>query len=153
MLHQIRRLAAVLMAAAFVAAAAAAPASAATFPYDGDYARQDGCRADQQVIYHTLIKDNSGTAVGYVDLMYSVYCHTAWAHVHGTHVVVNQTWVPHGHIHRNYDDKVESCTAGEGTQDCWTPMLYDKGMTSFARGVIDPNGATGDIYAANTPSY
>lgn len=151
--HLIRRLAGVLGTALVLTAGATIPASAATFPLDGDHARDDGCRADQKVIYHTLINDDAGTAVGYVDLMYSVYCHTAWAHVHGTHVVVNQTWVPHGYIHRNYDDKVYQCTAGEGTQDCWTPMVYDKGMTSYAKGVIDPNGATGALYSARTPSY
>jgi hypothetical protein len=148
-----RRLAGVLGAAAVMTVALASPAPAAVFPHDGHRAADDGCRADQKVIYHVLIKDTAGTAVGYVDLMYSVYCHTAWAHVHGVRTVVNQTWVPHGLIHRNYDGVQYSCTTPEGAQDCWTPMVYDKGMTSYARGTIDPNGATNTQYTQRTPNY
>ena len=130
----------------------ATSAQAASFPHDGHHPRDDGCRADQQVIYHTLIK-NGSTAVGYIDLMYSVHCHSAWAHVHGTRVVQNQTWVPHGYIHRNYDGKEYQCTTGEGEQDCYTPMVYDLNMTSYAKGIIDPNGATNTEFTARTPSY
>ncbi|WP_458535146.1 DUF2690 domain-containing protein [Oryzihumus sp.] len=61
--------------------------------------------------------------------MYSVNCHTAWAHVHSSTTQVNQTWVTHGTIHRNYDDKEYGCTGTEGSNDCYTPMVYDKGMT------------------------
>jgi hypothetical protein len=152
MKRSIRRAAAVGMTVAALGVGTAASAAAANFPHDGHRAYEDGCRADQQVIYHTLIK-NGSTSVGYVDLVYSVACHTAWAHVHGTRVVSNQTWVPHGLIHRNYDGKQFGCTAGEGTQDCYTAMVYDKGMTSYAKGTIDPNGATNAQYSARTPNY
>ena len=131
----------------------ATTAQAANFPHDGHHARDDGCRADQQVIYHTLIPGPNGTNSGYIDLMYSVYCHSAWAHVHGTRVVTNQTWVPHGYIHRNYDGKQYECTTPEGAQDCYTPMVYDLNMTSYAKGIIDPNGATNTQYSARTPNY
>ncbi|WP_460460365.1 DUF2690 domain-containing protein [Angustibacter peucedani] len=147
-----RRAAAVVMAAAAIGVGTASSASATHYAIDGDRAADHGCRADQQVIYHTLIK-NGSTAVGYVDLMYSVKCHGAWAHVHGTRVVSNQTWVPHGLIHRNNDGVQYGCTAGEGTQDCWTPMVYDKGLSAYAQGTIDPNGATNTQYTARTPSY
>jgi hypothetical protein len=142
-----------LAAAVVVATGFATSAQAATFPHDGNRAYEDGCRADQQVIFHKLINNDAGNAVGYVDLMYSVNCHTAWAHVHSSITQVNQTWVTHGTIHRNYDDKEYRCTGTEGSNDCYTPMVYDKGMTSYAVGAVDPNGATGAYYQAKTASY
>lgn len=152
MLRTIARAAGALVAALVLTTNAAAAAQAATFPHDGNRAYEDGCRADQQTIYHRTIY-NGSTAIGYVDLMYSVYCHTAWTHVHSIYTVTNQTWVTHGTIHRNYDGKEYYCTGAEGSQDCWTPMVYDKGMTSYAKGGIDPNGATNAYYSATTPSY
>ncbi|MFC6007998.1 DUF2690 domain-containing protein [Angustibacter luteus] len=140
------------MLALTAATGLATSAQAANFPHDGNFAREDGCRADQQVIYHTVIYQGS-TAVGYIDLMYSVHCHSAWGHVHGTRTVQNQTWVPHGYIHRNYDGKQYQCTTAEGAQDCYTPMVYDLNMTSYAKGIIDPNGAAGTEFTARTPSY
>jgi Protein of unknown function (DUF2690) len=142
----------VLGAAAVLAFSYTTSAQAATFPHDGHQAYQDGCRADQQTIYHRTIMAGS-TAIGYVDLMYSVNCHTAWAHVHSIYTVVNQTWVTHGTIRRINDGTSYRCTGDEGSQDCYTPMVYDKGMMSYATGEIDPNGATGADYSNQTPSY
>jgi hypothetical protein len=132
----------------------AAPAGAATqSTIDGKTPSSQGCTADQRVIYHTLIM-NGSTAEGYVDIIGSTYCHAAWGHVHGVHVVSNQTWVPAGHVHRNSDGKNSpTCTAGEGKQDCYTTMLWDLNVTSYAYGQIDPNGATGALYSARTPNY
>ena len=141
------------VAAILMVAGSTAAAQAATFPHDGHRAYEDGCRADQQVIFHKLIKDEYGNAVGYVDLMYSVYCHSAWAHVHSVRTQVNQTWVTHGRIHRNYDGKEYGCSGVEGGNDCYTPMVYDKGMTSYAWGEVDPNGCCGQPYDARTDSY
>ncbi len=155
-----RRVAGGLLAAAALVTATTAvgagPASATTISQstiDGKHPRDMGCRADQKVIYHVLIK-HSGTTYGYVDLMASTYCHAVWAHVHGVTPVSNQTYVPHGHVHRNSDGKNSpTCTAGEGEQDCYTTMLWDKNVTSYAYGEIDPNGAIGQPYSATTPSY
>jgi hypothetical protein len=149
----------ILAGGALVASAAvmgAGPAAAVTptqSTIDGKHPSDMGCRADQKVIYHTLIM-NGSTTVGYVDLMASTYCHAVWAHIHGTHVVSNQTWVPQGHVHRNSDGKNSpTCFGGEGTQDCYTTMLWDKGVTSYAYGAIDPNGCCGALYYNRTPNY
>jgi hypothetical protein len=86
--------------------------------------------------------------------MASTYCHAVWAHIHGVRVVVNQTWVPQGHVHRLSDGQNSpTCYAAEGTQDCYTTMLWDKDVQSYAYGAIDPNGATGAYYSAKTPAY
>jgi Protein of unknown function (DUF2690) len=151
-LRRLGRAATVLGTSAGLAVAFTTSAQATTFPHDGHQAYQDGCRADQETIYHRTITAGS-TAIGYVDLMYSVNCHTAWAHVHSIYTVVNQTWVTHGTIHRVNDDQKYSCTGAEGSQDCYTPMVYDKGMASYASGEIDPNGAQNTNYSNQTPSY
>jgi hypothetical protein len=67
--------------------------------------------------------------------------------------VVNQTWVTHGTIRRVNDGTAYGCTGDEGSQDCYTPMVYDKGMLSNASGLIDPHGALNPKYANQTPSY
>ena len=152
----IRSAAAVVAAAATLGLAFAAPASAATInqgTVDGAHPADLGCRADQTVIYHTIIR-GAGIDQGYVDLMASTHCHAIWAHVHGVRVVSNQTYVPQGYVHRNSDGtNSHLCFAAEGTQDCYTTMLWDKGVTSYAVGIIDPNGATGTQYSNTTPSY
>ena len=141
-------------AALLMAAGSTASAQAATYQLDGKRAYEAGCRADQQVIYHRLLKSKAtGEVYGYVDLVYSVHCHTAWAHVHSTRTVVNQTWVTHGKITRNNDGVHYGCTGKEGSNDCYTAMVYDKGMTAFAYGAVDPNGASGDVFENHTPSY
>lgn len=152
----VRTAAAAMAAAATVGLALATPASAATISQgtvDGAHPADLGCRADQTVIYHTVI-NGAGIQQGYVDLMASTHCHAIWAHVHGVRVVQNQTYVPQGYVHRNSDGKNSPyCFAGEGTQDCYTTMLWDRGVTSYAVGIVDPNGATGTEYRAQTPSY
>ncbi|MBT9256992.1 YjfA family protein [Phycicoccus sp. MAQZ13P-2] len=150
------RLAAAALLAVGTAVGAAAPAFAAIGPGDvnGKHPRDVGCRADQQVIYHTIIRDGSGNARGYVDLMYSVHCHAAWAHVHGVKPVANQTYVPQGYVARSDGRHSPTCYTPEGGQDCYTTMLWDKDpLKARARGIIDPNGATNTVYAAWTPWY
>lgn len=133
----------------------AAPSAFAISPGDvnGKHPRDVGCRADQKVIYHKLIK-GGGTTYGYVDLMYSVHCHAAWAHVHGVKKVWNQTYVPQGFVRRSDGKQSPTCYAKEGTQDCYTTMLWDKDpFWAHAKGIIDPNGATNTWYSAWTGKY
>ena len=153
-LHRVRTAGLGVAALAAAGLLVAGPANAATqSSIDGKTPASQGCTADQKVIYHTLI-NNGSTAEGYVDLISSTTCHAVWAHVHGVHVVSNQTWVPAGHVHRNSDGKNSpTCSGGEGSQDCYTTMLWDKDVTSYAYGSIDPNGATGAIYTAKTSNF
>jgi hypothetical protein len=143
MLRGIGRAAGSLGAALVVATAFAGAALGANFPYDGDRAYQDGCRADQEVIYHKYIRDNAGNIYGYVDLMYSPSCITVWAHAHADFPGQGDTI--EGHVIRNYDDKQYHCYGAIGDSDCWTAMVYDKNMTSYVVGVV--HDSTGDFRA------
>ena len=148
-----KRIAAVIAAATLAMLGGITPAGAATYsPMDGHYAYEYGCRADQQVIYHKVLYNGSGTALGYVDLMYSVNCHTAWAHAHSVKAT-SETWALYAYIHRNRDDRVEVDLVKNGGQDAYSEMLYDKDMTSYARITIDPNGCCGDEYTTRTSDY
>jgi len=146
------RIGAIVASAAATMFLTAVPAHATNYPIDGDYARQDGCRADQEVIFHKVLNLN-GTAIGYIDLMYSVNCHAAWAHAHSVSPS-SETWALHAEIHRTNDGKVYDQRAVDGTQDAYSPMVYDKDpLSSFAKIIIDPNGCCGVEYSAKTDAY
>lgn len=38
---------------------------------------------------------------------------------------------------RNNDGRTYGCTIHQGRTQCCTPMVYDKGMASFAQGAVD----------------
>ncbi len=140
-----------VIAAGIAAATVLNAAPAYAYAIDGDYAYQDGCRADQQVIYHKVLNLN-GSAIGYVDLMYSVYCHTAWAHAHSVRPSASN-WALHAEIHRASPSQSYDHQAAAGDQDVWSQMVYDKGLSSYAEIIIDPNGCCGVEYTAKTSSY
>jgi hypothetical protein len=147
----IRRLLAILATLVAAALLGAVPAHATNYPIDGDFAYQDGCRADQEVIYHKVLNLN-GSAIGYVDLMYSVNCHAAWAHAHSVQPSSDH-WALHAEIHRTNDGKVYDHQAAAGAQDVWSQMVYDKGLSSYAEIIIDPNGCCGVEYHTQTSAY
>jgi hypothetical protein len=148
-----KRMSALAAAATLTMLGGVTPADAATYsPMDGHYAYEFGCRADQQVIYHKVLYNGGGTALGYIDLMYSVNCHTAWAHAHSVSAT-SETWALYAIIHRNRDDRQEVDLVKNGGHDAYSEMLYDKGMTSYAQIIIDPNGCCGVEYQTKTSSY
>jgi hypothetical protein len=106
------------------------------------------------VVYHKLLKTNAGTTVGYVDLEYSVACHSARAHVHS--IYVSHPGDTHGAgatIHRNSDGTEKRCTVGEGNHDCRTGWVYDKGVTSFAKAWIDMYPISYELVEGRTANY
>lgn len=106
------------------------------------------------VVYHKLLKTDAGKTVGYVDLEYSVACHSARAHVHS--IYVSHPGDTHGagaRIHRNSDGVDKYCTVGEGKQDCRTGWVYDKGVTSFAAGWIDMYPISYELVEGRTANY
>jgi hypothetical protein len=77
---------------------------------------------------------------------YSLACHTAWARL-----TLNFTEGPcgnatagydcqHAYVVRNNDGRTYKCTISQGQSQCYTPMVYDKGMTSYAQAEIDSAG-------------
>ncbi|WP_030526539.1 hypothetical protein [Phycicoccus jejuensis] len=133
--------AAVAVAAAVATVGGAAPAGAAT------------C-SSPTVVYHKVLKTDGGKAVGYVDLEYSVACHSARAHVH--EIYVSHPGATHGAgaaIKRNSDGVTKRCTVQEGKHDCRTGWVYDKGVTSFASAWIDMYPISYELVEGRTKSY
>ena len=132
-----------LVAGGFVGAS---PASAAT--YDGQTAGVgNSCDASA-----TTVKRADISTLGWVELRYSSTCRTTWARVYSYNGY--QPSIAYGAsalIHRNSDGKQYSCSFSYAGQTyCFTPMVNDSGVTSYAWGEID-SGV--QWYHAQTASY
>jgi len=137
---------AAVLTAGLIAGTAGAANAATTISkstIDGKMPAAMGCKADQKTIYHKLIKNGAGTPLGYIDLMASNHCHSVWAHVHST----SKTRDIFAQIVRKNGS---SYAAGAtGTTDLNTQMLWDKGTTSHAIGMIATPNGTFKVQTAN----
>lgn len=129
----------VMLIAGLIGAAAPASAVSCTSP---------------KVVYHTLIK-NRGNTVGYVDLEYSVACHSARAHVHSIYKAhPYDTHGAYGQIYRTTGSTEKHCYVAENKQDCTTGWIYDKDpYKAKAYGSIDMYPVNYDLAKATTPAY
>lgn len=90
----------------------------------------------------TVRQADIGT-LGWIELRYSSVCRTAWARVYSYNgyqpsVAFSST----AKVHRNSDGLQYSCTfTTAGQHSCYTKMVNDSGVTSYAWGEID-NGLT-----------
>ncbi|MEU9475244.1 DUF2690 domain-containing protein [Streptomyces sp. NPDC048191] len=125
------------------------------YTYDGSDPSSTGCASGATTVESATVRNSQGS-VGTIELRYSVACHTAWARM-----TLNQTAgacgnasagydCAHGFVTRNNDGRSYSCTIYQGQTQCYTPMVYDKGMTSFAEGVKDTVWGLAD---ARTAAY
>ncbi|WP_333777711.1 DUF2690 domain-containing protein [Streptomyces sp. IBSBF 3136] len=112
------------------------------YTYDGSDPSSTGCASGATTVESATVR-NSQVTLGTIELRYSLACHTAWARL-----TLNQTQgacgnasagydCAHGSVTRNNDGRTYSCTIHQGETQCYTPMVYDKGMTSFAQAGID----------------
>lgn len=87
-------------------------------------------------------------------MRYSFSCHTAWARLTGGIGDCGDYTAgyacPVGAITRNNDGRDYSCIIKSGEHQCYTAMVYDKGLTSYASALYDT--AAGSGYA-RTVSY
>ncbi|MBZ9640179.1 DUF2690 domain-containing protein [Streptomyces sp. PSKA30] len=120
----------------------AATGGAQAYAYDGSDPSSTGCSADATTVESATVK-NSNMTFGTIELRYSLKCHTAWARL-----TLNYTQYAcgnasagydcaHAYIVRNNDGRKYSCTINKGQTQCYTPMVYDKGLTSYAQAAID----------------
>lgn len=134
--------------------ATASPAHAGNYSYDNvPHTRFAVCKNSERRIYaHYLVRNytTNDYSSASIELWYSTACRTVWAHVKGTTSI--DPYDSEGgvaRITRNNDGKALRCSVESGSS-CYTNMLYDAGMTSFAGG-SDDTGAL--IYSWRTPSY
>lgn len=120
----------------------AATGAAQAYTNDGTSPASTGCADDGTTVASAPMKNAGGTQ-GTIELRYSLKCHTAWARL-----TLNYTQFACGNasagyacaaasVTRNDDGRSYSCTISQGQSQCYTPQVYDKGMTSFAKGYID----------------
>lgn len=129
---------------------------AQAYTNDGNDPSAAGCAGDAKTVESATLK-NSNMTFGTIELRYSLKCHTAWARL-----TLNYTQYAcgnasagedceHAYIVRNNDGRKYSCTITKGQTQCYTPMVYDKGMTSYAAADAD-SSAAGTAYT-RTASY
>lgn len=81
------------------------------------------------------VKDNFGRWIGEVELRYSPTCRTVWARVTNKVSDAGNGW-----DYRNpwgtgfWDCGISKWSSTVNGYSCYTPMLYDAGQTSYARG-------------------
>lgn len=114
--------------------------------YDGQSPYYNNCASSAYTARSAYLKDPSGNVVGIVELRYSPTCRTVWARV--TDYLSNNGYIPgvqgtvDAYVHRNSDGRQESCTSTQvGQTSCYTPMLDDAGVTSYAHGDVDISAA------------
>jgi len=119
----------------------ASPAAAAT--YDNVNPEGSACQNTATTVRSAVPHNNIGDHAGLVELRYSTACRTVWARVTGGKGDRDHA-DPHAKIHRNSDGKtLENTSANRATHCnslrtvCWTSMLNDAGVTSYAWGGID----------------
>ncbi|WP_043663205.1 DUF2690 domain-containing protein [Streptomyces xylophagus] len=86
----------------------------------------------------------------YVELRYSPSCRAAWARIsHAPYVPQDQS-TPWATVHRTSDGKEYTCSVPQGATGCYTKMVNDINVKSFAKGMYD-GGA--QIWQGSTGSY
>jgi hypothetical protein len=136
----------------------AAPAGAqplvtcSNYGCDGWDPSQSGCSASASTpVPARQIYDHANRHLGQIELRYSSTCRTVWARV--TNYISD---AGNGFITRT-DGAQEACGISSwsttmGGYSCYTPMLYDGGVTSFALGE-DYDPYDGIWYTQTTGSY
>ncbi|MER5664741.1 DUF2690 domain-containing protein [Streptomyces mirabilis] len=116
---------------------------AQAYTYDGSDPSSTGCSSGSTTVASATVKASSGATFGTIELRYSTSCHTAWARLtlDYTQSACGNAAAgydcAHAYIVRNDDGRRYSCTINKGETQCYTPMVYDKGMTSYAQAGID----------------
>ncbi|WP_330458199.1 YjfA family protein [Streptomyces sp. NBC_00820] len=131
----------------------AATGVSSAYTYDGSDPSASGCASGASTVESATVK-NSNVTFGTIELRYSLACHTAWARL-----TLNYTQgacgnaaagydCQHAYVVRNNDGRSYGCTIFQGQTQCYTPMVYDKGMTSFAQAQIDSAAGSADTRTA-----
>jgi hypothetical protein len=129
----------------------ATPGASQAAPYDGQNPETSGCASTATTPRSASIYAGS-VKVGIVQLRYSTACRTVWGRTIAYYSTKGLTQVK-----RNSDGAYQSClpftwVASLGGYSCYTPMLNDAGVTSYATGWAWTSGNT-NVGSASTGSY
>ncbi|MEV6115855.1 DUF2690 domain-containing protein [Streptomyces sp. NPDC052109] len=112
------------------------------YTYDGSDPSSSGCAGGATTVETATVR-NGRAMLGTIELRYSTACHTAWARLtlnHRQSACGNASAgyeCAHAYVTRDNDGRSYSCTISQGQTQCYTPMVQDKGMTSFTQAGID----------------
>jgi hypothetical protein len=114
----------------------AGAASAAT--YDGQAPASTSCWNDRRIESSTYLYSGSYQSDAIIDLYYSPSCRTTWARIeHGTIAQPGDNIGGIAQIIRNSDGRTYSCNVTSTSGTCYTAMVNDANVTSYAYGVED----------------
>ena len=129
----------------------AGTAQAAT--YDNVDPTSTSCANTASTVKSASLVASDGTVVGSIELRYSSACRTVWARVNGSGYRQYDSAGPGGEVIRNSDGKTLStihCNSSHSS--CYSNMLNDAGVTSYARGFIS-HWAYGRVGPVRTGNY
>jgi hypothetical protein len=119
---------------------------------DGQPPDVSGCAATAITAEFAQIKDSTGRYLGQIQLRYSTACRTVWARILSVY-----RGSEYAAVVRNSDGTFEECFTDSfsstlGAYSCFSTMLYDGGVTSFAVG-DSPSSDNSVFYSNTTSSY
>ncbi|MFF7680041.1 DUF2690 domain-containing protein [Actinacidiphila glaucinigra] len=102
------------------------------------------CQSDARTVQSLAL----GQAV--LELRYSPTCRAAWARISNASYNTFDQFTPYATVHRNSDGREYSCSVSTSGSSCYTLMVNDANVTSYARGMWDSGART---YEGRTGSY
>ncbi|GAA2796227.1 DUF2690 domain-containing protein [Streptomyces showdoensis] len=131
--------------------------SAQAATYDGNDPASTSCGGTTSTVRSAAMYDPTfGTHLGTIELRYNSGCRTAWARVSLDYAQFNCGNASAGKacaqakVVRNSDGRSYSCTVAVGSSSCYTRMVNDAGVSSYAEGFAD---VAGGITYVRTGSY
>lgn len=145
----------VLLAVVAGMLAVATPASAATRGSEQTVQACSGsaCDGRDPAVYcqsdaRTVESIRLGQAL--LELRYSPGCRAAWARISNAGYNTYNQFTPWATVHRNSDGREYTCYVPRNGTSCYSRMVNDANVTSYAKGEFD-TGAR--IYKGRTASY
>lgn len=120
---------------AFLAILVVAPGRASAAAYDGQDPIATGCANTVTTPRSAQIYAGDGTIIGQIQLRYSTGCRTVWGRI----LAYYNNYNAHAYVYRNTDGAWQNCenstwSSSLGAYSCYTPMLNDANVTSYAWG-------------------
>ncbi|NNN36876.1 DUF2690 domain-containing protein [Streptomyces sp. S3(2020)] len=85
-----------------------------------------------------------------LELRYSPSCRAAWGRISNAGYDTRDQFTPYATVHRNSDGREYSCSVSTDGTSCYTRMVNDANVTSYAKGMWDSGART---YEDRTASY
>jgi hypothetical protein len=137
---QFKRPATAVAAAALFAAGLTAVTGGAAYAatYDGLVPQSTSCWNDRHLVASDYLYAGSYNSGAIIDLYYSRSCRTTWARIqNGTIAEPGSDAGGVAQIIRNSDGRTYTCHVTDTSGTCWTQMVNDANVTSYAYGVED----------------